>query len=332
MEYNRVLITGATGFIGRHLIYKLSNEHIFSSVRILVRNSSNKNLINEYKKILPNLELSSGDLNNRDSLDDAIKDCDVVINLAGRVTYKNIPDLYNVNVIGVQNLCDLALKYEVKRFVQVSSTAALGYSKTSTDILDENTAFNLVGKGYNYAESKYLGDKVVLEYFEEKGLPALICMPSEVYGEYGMETAKNLVDFSKFPISWEGGTSVVYVKDVVDGIVSSIFKGGLGQKYILGSENLSIFQIIDQVLNKLERDKQIIKIPNYIVNYPIKYISTLQEKLNMEPLFDPDVIKYATKYWFVNPSKSKKELDFNPSDTDRIFSTTINWLLDNKLI
>ena len=133
MEYNRVLITGATGFIGRHLIYKLSNEHIFSSVRILVRNSSNKNLINEYKKILPNLELSSGDLNNRDSLDDAIKDCDVVINLAGRVTYKNIPDLYNVNVIGVQNLCDLALKYEVKRFVQVSSTAALGYSKTSTD-------------------------------------------------------------------------------------------------------------------------------------------------------------------------------------------------------
>ncbi|NIP31452.1 MAG: NAD-dependent epimerase/dehydratase family protein [Candidatus Dadabacteria bacterium] len=332
MNFNRLLITGATGFIGRHLITKLSLRKLIPNIRILVRESSNKKLISEYEKLIPGLEVVIGNLGNKESLDEALKDCDCLINLAACVTYKNIPDLYKINVLGVEKLCKSAIKYELKRFIQISSTASLGYSRDINDILDENAEFGLVGKGYNYAESKYLGDKKVLEYYKKEGLQGIICLPSEVYGEYGWETAKNLVDFLKFPVCWDGGTSVVYVKDVADGIIKALFNGVAGEKYILGSENLTIYQIVEYVLRFCDQNKKTTKIPNFIVNYPINFISNIQFKLGLEPLFDPDVIKYATKYWFVDSTKARESLNFKPSSNQIIFSKTINWLKENNLI
>lgn len=331
-SFERVLITGATGFIGRHLIELISQHNIFKKVRILVRNSSNQNLIKFYKENISDLEIHYGDLTNYESLVSSLDGCDSIINLAACVTYKKIPLLNKVNVEGVKNLCEASLKFDIKKIVHISSTASLGYADDKNSSLNESREFTLLGKGYWYAESKYKGDQVALSYYKDKGLPIVICLPSEVYGEYGLETAKNLVDFAKFSVCWEGGTSVVYVKDVTNGIIQALIKGRPGEKYILGSENLTIKEIAEQVAKLTDPNKKIRSIPNFLIEHPIKYLSIVLEKAGMEPIFDPSVIKYATKHWFINSTKARNELEFTTIDTDLIFSKTINWLKKDKFL
>ena len=157
-------------------------------------------------------------------------------------------------------------------------------------------------------------------------------MPSEVYGEFGWETAKNLIDLIKFPIVWNGGTSVVYVKDVVEGLINSLTMGKNGEKYILGGDNLTIEEITKNILYVSKKNKKISKIPNFMINHPIKYLSIIMEKLNIEPIFDSSVIKYATKYWFVDSTKARNELNFKPVSPDIIFSKTINWLEEENAL
>jgi len=330
--FNRILITGATGFIGRHLIKSISNNNNIKNVRILARETSNKELISHYKDIIQNLEIYFGDITNPEDLNQAIKDCDAVINLAAKVTYRNDPDLYNVNVNGVKNLCEAASGCNLKKFIQVSSIASLGFTKDINSPLDESTTFDLKNKGYYYAESKYEADVIALDYFQNKNLPVVICLPAEVYGEYGWETAKNLVDLIKTPMVWMGGTSVVYVDDVVTGILNALTMGRNGEKYILGGNNLTIEDITRMILSISNKNKKITRLPNFIINHPVKYISILMEKFNIEPIFDSSVIKYATKYWFVDSSKAKSEINFNPLPPETIFSKTIKWLEEENAI
>lgn len=330
--FNKILITGATGFIGRHLIESLVNFNKIKSVRILVRHTSNKELIEQFKNTVHNIEICYGDITNPEDIKVAIKDCDAVINLAAKVTYRKDPDLYNINVNGVKNLCEAAVGGNLKKFVQISSIASLGYAQDVESLLNESQNFELKNKGFYYAESKFEADEVVLEYFKKNNLPAVICLPAEVYGEYGWETAKNLVDLIKTPMVWNGGTSVVYVKDVVDGILNALTMGKNGEKYILGGENLTIEGITSKILVIANKNKKITHLPNFVINHPVKYISILMEMLNIEPIFDSSVIKYATKYWFIDSAKAKKELNFDPSPPEIIFSKTIKWLEDEGAI
>ena len=331
-NFNRILITGSTGFIGRHLIEYLKDNNIFNIIRILVRKNSNKDLITYYQKIIPDLEIRYGNLKELDDIQNAVTDCDAVINLAARVTYRNEPDLFDVNVGGVKNICKAALNSDIKKLVHVSSTASLGFTNDINIPKNESSSFDLSGKGYYYAESKYLADEVVLEYFNKSNLPVVICLPSEVYGEYGWETAKNLIDLIKFPIVWKGGTSVVYVKDVVESLINTLTKGVNGEKYILGGDNLTIEEITKSILEISGKNKKITKIPNFFINHPIKYISIIMEKMNIEPIFDSSVIRYATKYWFVDSSKAKRELGFSPVSPNIIFSKTLKWLMEEEAL
>jgi len=330
--FNKILITGATGFIGRHLIKTLSNNKDIKNIRILARKTSDEKLLSNFKDIIENLEIYFGDLSNPEDINQAIKDCDAVINLAAKVTYRNDPDLHNINVNGLKNLCEAAIDCNIKKFVQVSSIASLGFTTDVNFPLDETAAFDLKNKGYYYAESKYDADVIALDYFQNKNLPVVICLPAEVYGEDGWETAKNLVDLIKTPMVWKGGTSVVYVDDVVTGILNSLTMGRNGEKYILGGENLTIEEITKTILSIANKNKKITKLPNFIINHPVKYISILMEKFNLEPIFDSSVIKYATKYWFVDSSKAKREINFNPLPPEIIFSKTIKWLEDENAI
>lgn len=328
---DRILIIGATGFIGMHFMELLSGENCFHKTRIMTRSGSDQARIDRLQGLIPSLEIVQGDLRDIQSLRNALRDCDVVVNLGGKVDYRKSHELVDVNIKGVETLCMAALEQNVK-LVHTSSTAALGYSANVHDLKDENSVFDFSGKGYHYAESKLEGDRICLNYYKKHELQVVICLPSEVYGEGGYGTAKNLVDLINFPVAWNGGTSVVYVKDVARGILNAIKYGRIGEKYILGSENLTISQITEKILELYGQNSRVYKIPNFILNHPVRYISLLQQKLNLEPLFDPDVIRYATRYWFVRNDKARQELDFRPENSDMLLGLTINWLADQKLI
>ncbi|MHC4166290.1 MAG: NAD-dependent epimerase/dehydratase family protein [Planctomycetota bacterium] len=332
VSFERVLVTGATGFVGRHLLDSLRDNDIFESIRILIRRTSDRNKIALLRKIIPDVEIVYGDLEDLASLEQAAQHCDAVINLAGAVTYENVPDLYNVNIKGVENLCRAALKQEAKKLVHISSTAALGYSKNRSELLNEDTEFTLNDKGYYYAESKYRGDKIASDYFRRDDLPVVICLPSEIYGEHGWGTARNLVDIAKCPVVWDGGTSVVYVKDVAAGIIGALCHGVPGERYILGGENLTIEEIARKILKLANKNSKVHKVPNVVMNYPIRYFSLLMQKLHFRPMLNSNVIKYATKYWFVDSSKARKDLRFKPVNSNVLFAKTVNWLKQEHLL
>lgn len=329
---NNILITGATGFIGKHLISLIADDGNYKHVSVLVRRNSKNADINFIRTALKNVKITEGDITDINSLRKATEGCNYIINLAGKADYKKTRDLEDVNVRGVENICKVALENNTEKLVHISSTASLGHSENINDIRDESYSFNLYGKGYHYAESKHRGDEICLNYHERHGLPVIICMPSEVYGEYGYETAKNILDLLNFPVAWNGGTSVVYVKDVAWGILEALRNGRNGEKYIIASDNMTIYEIIHKCLKAADKHSRIYRIPNFILNYPLRYISSVQEILGFSPLFDPHVIRYATKYWFVSSEKAQKELNFNPADGNTTIKRTVEWLIDENLV
>jgi nucleoside-diphosphate-sugar epimerase len=169
-----VLVTGATGFLGRHLVKALCQKGY--KVRALVRSTSNLAGLTGL-----DIETVAGDVTDRGSLIKAADGRDLVFHCAGRVVeWGKREDFYRVNVEGTKNILEACLASGVKRFVHASSVTVLGVSRDRSP-MDENTPYT--DRSFElYTETKILSEKLVLEYHNKKGLPITIVRPGLVWG------------------------------------------------------------------------------------------------------------------------------------------------------
>lgn len=209
-----VLITGFTGFIGSHL-----HKHLLKEKDIFVIGMTrNKSKLIHSKD---GFEVRYGDLLNPDSLKDVTKDADVVIHLAALMRFhESYKNLYKYNVEGTSFLAHDAMKNNVKHFIYVSSTEALGPVKHIP--ADENAPYNPT---YGYGKTKQITEQLLNKQYIETGFPVTIVRPTGVYGPgdlyVGLSTVKAVANKKVKILPGKGNhfAHFTYVDDVVQGII-----------------------------------------------------------------------------------------------------------------
>lgn len=237
-SFVKILVTGATGLIGSALTHQLLDAG--RTVRILHRPTSSFDLLGP---AADRVERVAGDLLDARSLYRAMDGVTHVYHVAARLeAAAGTEQLHRVNVGGTANVVNAALRAGIDRLAHVSSIAALGQPAGEAPLIDESTAAHPTRDSSAYARSKYQAELEIHRGIAE-GLDAVLVNPSLVFGTGRPSTnTRRIVDAVRsgwLPGVPTGGTNVVDVKDVADGLRRAMHHGETGARYILGSENLS---------------------------------------------------------------------------------------------
>ncbi|MFN3134309.1 MAG: NAD-dependent epimerase/dehydratase family protein [Candidatus Kryptonium sp.] len=322
----KALVTGATGFIGSHLVDELLNRNY--EIRCIVRDTSNLKWLDG-----KNIEIFKGSLFDIDFLKRAVKDVDYVYHIAGVTKGRDYQDYYRGNVETTRNLLEACLENQnLKKFVLASSLAAVGPGDDAIPV-DETRPYNPIT---SYGKSKAEAEKVTLS-FKDK-LPITIVRPPSVYGPrdtYTFELFK-YVKFSFLPVVLPDDQilSLVYVSDLVDGfILAGENEKAAGEIYFISSEKIYTWKEIEEaVLKALDKKVFRIKIPVPIL-YSVSFISELIFKLQRKasPLNLEKIKDVRQKNWACSIEKAKKELGYTPKvSLEEGMRITINWYVENK--
>jgi len=319
------LVTGAAGFVGSAVVKKLLERGV--EVRALARPTSDlRNL-----EGLP-IEVVTGDLTDPASLAAACRGCDVVFHVAAdyRLWVPDPDRMMAANVQGTRQLIEAALNAGVQRIVYTSSVAALA-AMPKGEIADETTPITLEKVVGTYKRSKYLAEREVDRLVEEKQAPVVTVNPAAPVGPGDIKptpTGRMILQAAKgaIPAYVDTGLNVVHVDDVAEGHLLAWERGRIGERYILGSENLYLRDMLTLITEIAgARPPRIRLNPDMLM--PVAAISELTARLlpNFEPMVTRDTLKMSKKTMFFHADKAKRELGFAPREAREAISDAIQW-------
>ena len=309
----KVLITGASGFIGANLVRYLAENGC--DLKLFLRKGSDHPYIKNFQ-----CEKFYGNLVSYEQVKDAVRECNYIYHLAAFVSFSkhDFQKAFENNVTVTQNVIRAALENDVKRVVYVSAGAAIGEAKKTPIVMNESEEF-IPNKNDVYAYTKYLAEKEVLKGVQE-GLNAVIVNSSTVYGQGDFKlnsgTLIKNIDQSKVKFAFPGGTSIISVDDVISGIVLAMEKGETGERYILNSENISYFELFNRIAKVLDRDAIKIKLPS--VSYYLFFIAFLGVEaifniLNKKNTFlNVNILKGFFRFKYYDNKKAIDKLIWKP--------------------
>lgn len=315
----KVLITGGNGFIGSVVVRELLAEG--HTLRCLLRPTSNTDRIAGMR-----YERAVGDVRDAASIGSALDGCDAVIHMASLSAWDQIasPLMDEVVVGGTRNILDAARARAGTRVVFVSSALAVNASAKPCEF-DEAAHWTVADRRLSYSRCKRAAE-AMCKVAVADGVPVVIVNPGEVYGpnDTALITACNLIDFanSRPVLVCNGGTSVVYVDDVALAIVRALERGRIGERYILGGDNVTVRQLAELCLELLGQRKRIVRVPNRV----IEAITAVATRLRIPLPYNPHVIPYATKFWFVSSAKAQRELGVSFRSARDTLAPTLDWL------
>lgn len=316
-----VLVTGASGFLGWHIARLLLERG--HEVRALCRPDSQ---IRELK-----VERLIGDLRDLESLKRAAQGCRQVYHVAAdyRLWSKNPADLYMSNVEGTRHL--LAAAGDAERIVYTSTVGCIGMQQGKNG--DESTAVSIYDMTGHYKRSKWLAEQVALEAARD-GQPVVIVNPTAPIGDHDIKptpTGKIIVDFlsNKLPAFVDTGLNLVDARDVALGHLQAAENGRVGERYILGCENLTLEQIFQRLSPIAKKPAPTIKLP-YAVAYATGVVTTAWSQLSGKPPLAPlEGVRMARKKMFVTHAKATRELGYQPGSVDAALERAVAWFRAN---
>jgi dihydroflavonol-4-reductase len=314
-----VLVTGASGFLGWH-VARLLRERNYR-VRALVRSGSRVDGLD--------VETITGDLRDAGSLERAVEGCGLVFHVAAdyRLWAKDPAELYLSNVEGTRNLLGAAQRAGVERVVYTSTVGCIGIPKDG--IGNEDVPVALDDMAGDYKRSKFQAEQVALE-FARGGFPVVIVNPTAPVGDHDVKptpTGKIVVDFlnGDMPAFIDTGLNIVDVHDTALGHLLACEKGRTGERYILGSENLTLAQILGKLAEITGRKAPKIRLP-YAVAWTAGAFSTGWAELTGSPPRIPmDAVRMARKKMWVIHEKATRELGFHPGPADIALAKAVEW-------
>ncbi len=309
-----ILITGSTGFIGRHLVRRLADTK--DNIFCLVRNE------NKVKRYLPsNINLIYQDIRDYKGLEREISmPIDTIFHCAGYVSNKNKKKLEEINVLGTQNICKLALKLRVNKLVYLSSVAVIS---ANTEVpLKEDLNY----KASNiYGESKIRAERVVLDY-RGKGLKVAILRPSMVYGEDEPHLLRLLLLLLKlrlYPILGSGSNKfhLVYVESVVDSMVYAAEEDSFTEEpvFIADREVLTHREVVG-IMAQAIGAKSPIRLPSFIIPAAVNV-----------PFFGANIKMLLKDRWFSIEELLSTGFKYNYTAKDSISSSSRDMVVKKRV-
>ena len=186
-----------------------------------------------------------------------------------------------------------------------------------------------------YKRSKFLAEEAVLDLVAKKNAPVVIVNPSAPVGPRDIKptrTGELIADAAagRMPAFVDTGLNVVHVGDVAEGHVLAWQKGKIGERYILGGENLLLASILREISELVGRKPPRISIPHGVV-MPIAYIAEALTRLSGgdKPLVAVDEVRMARKKMYFTSAKARRELGYNPRPVSEAFADAVNWFREN---
>lgn len=321
------LVTGATGFVGSAVARALIG--IGHDVRVLARPSSDRrNLIDL------SVEIAEGSLEDAPSLARAVVGCRYLFHVAAdyRLWVADPVPMFRANVEGTRVLMRAALDAGVERVVYTSSVATLGLVPQGT--ADEETPSDLEDMIGPYKRSKFQAEEVVRGLIARRALPAVIVNPSTPVGPRDRKptpTGRLILEAARghMPGYVETGLNIVHVDDVAAGHLAAAELGRIGERYILGSENLSLARILVEVAQAAGTRAPRIRVP-YSVAYPVAIGAVLMARLSgKEPFITLDGVRMARKKMYFTSEKASRELGYAPRPARIAIADAIGWFKAN---
>jgi dihydroflavonol-4-reductase len=311
------LVTGATGFIGSHLVRLLVQRG--DQVRTTVRPGSRLEVLDGLS-----VETVRADVRDRSSVRRAMRGVDRVFHLAG-TTNLGIPreEAFALNVEGTRIVLEEALRAGVERAVYTSSVAAVGPARPGTTA-DERNAWDAGRYRIPYVDSKHEAEVAALR-LAARGLPVVIVNPAHVMGagDPGRSSTSLVRRFMRrqIPAYVDGTLNIVGVQDVAHGHLLADHAGRVGERYILGNRNFTLDRLFADLARLTGVDPPALKLP-------VRIALTLAEAAHQVPglvVPAPGEIRAASLNWAFTSTKAKRELGWQPSPHEDCLVETIDW-------
>jgi dihydroflavonol-4-reductase len=323
------LVTGAAGFLGSHVTRQLVARG--ETVRVLMRASSTNRAIAD----LP-LEYVTGDLRDAASLERAMSGVKRVFHVAAdyRLWAKRSQEIYDSNVGGTKNLLDAARRAGIEQLIYTSTVATIAVDRP--ELPNEFTDAKLEEMIGHYKRSKWMAEREVLSA-AKSGLPVIVAMPTTPVGPWDWKptpTGKIILDFlnGKMPGYVETGLNFVGVEECAAGHLLVSERGKIGERYLLGAENLTLKQVLDTLAKITGLPSVKMKIPHGLA-LGVAYAETAFSRLiRREPQIPVEGVKIARHVMFVDCSRAQKELGFQPGPVAAALERAVRWYEANGYV
>nr|VFK78101.1 MAG: dihydroflavonol-4-reductase [Candidatus Kentron sp. SD] len=303
----KIFITGATGFVGRELIEKLSKtEH---ELHCLVRKTSDATHLEA-----AGARLAIGDVTDKDSIRQGMKGCQWVIHLANLYSFWEIDGkiFERVNIEGTRNVMECAIETGASKVVHVSTCATYGCPRERPFTEESEPGPPLS----EYARTKRIGDEIVRKLRKERGLPVVILLPAPILGAGDSKATGQYVGnliHKKLPATMLEETSMtfVHVKDVAEGILRAAEKEeNLGEEYLLGKHQLSIREMNELVRDLSGVSLPIMTLPDFLVMPTAELLTITANLFKIPPLWgmSVDQVRTSQKGIHFDGAKAEREL------------------------
>jgi dihydroflavonol-4-reductase len=320
----KAFVTGATGFIGGHLVRRLRARG--DDVVALVRSAHRAETLRD-----AGTELVEGDLSDADAVRRGADGCDVAFHVAGvyrvGIPPRDRPAMYEANVRGTEVALDAATDAGVRRFVYVSTCNVFG--NTGGRIVDERYQ-RREAEGFlsYYDETKYLAHRAAVDR-AQRGAPIVIVQPGGVYGPNDHSEVGWMIDQLKKGRLWfrlfpDLGMNFVHVEDVADGLVLALDRGADGEAYVLGGEVARLGDVVDLAAAVLGRRPPRMTVPAALIRMSAP-LGPLGARLMGTPpnLAEAARAAQGVTYWATD-AKARRELGYHPRSLDEGLRQTLS--------
>jgi dihydroflavonol-4-reductase len=325
----KALVTGATGFIGAAVARALIGAGI--EVRVLVRPDSDPRNLRDLM-----VERVHGDLRDRESLQRALTGCRQLYHVAAHYALwaKDPAIFYDINVNGTRMLLEAARDAGTERIVYTSTIGAIGLPSNG-GVGTEQTPVSLSQMAGHYKRSKYLAEQEVLT-LAQAGLPVVIVNPSAPVGAGDVKptpTGQMIVDFMKGRM-WayiETGMNLIDVDDVAIGHLRAMERGRIGERYILGHQNLTLREIFTLLSRLTGIPAPRLKLPWQAI-LPLAYANRwFADYISRQPPRIPlEGVRMAKYHMHYDCSKAVRELDLPQTPTEVALQKAVTWFKEHR--
>jgi dihydroflavonol-4-reductase len=314
-----VLVTGATGFLGWHVAQVVAGQGL--PVRALARRPESLNG--------SGWEVVPGDLRDPASIARAVAGCQAVFHVAAdyRLWARHPQELYLSNVDGTRHLLEAARRASLERVVYTSTVGCIGFVEGGLG--DEQTPVSLDQMTGAYKRSKFLAEQEALRFARE-GYPVVIVNPTAPVGSHDVKptpTGQTILDFlsGRMPAYVDTGLNLIDARECAHGHWLAFQRGTPGERYILGSENLTLQQILEQLSAISGRPAPRVRIP-WVFAFLAGFVSSSGARLTGRPPRVPlDGVRMARKKMWVTHAKAERELGFHPSPASTGLRNAVEW-------